>query len=257
MVTKLMSGVHLIVICLFSFITAWLAKKKIFTARLRELPALRALEECVGRSVEMGRPIIFSFGALELRGTSGGEALAGFAILGEVQKQCIQKGATLIPVAALGEQIPIIESIMEETYIMEGQPDLYNPRVIQFTGGTQNSLVALNLKLIETERPASFIHPGGTGGDVVIYGEAAARVGAISICGLTNLWQLPYAVSAYDYWLFGEDLLAASAMLTKDPMQTANITASDIYRYLIVAVIVLGSILTWVGMDFVKIFSGG
>jgi len=221
----------------------------------RPLPGLLAIDECIGRATEMGRPVLFTAGRGELYESGVGTILAGFAILSKVAEECVKKNTELIVGIGTAAHIPIITSIVEQAYLAGGAPENFKPENLIFQGGTQYSQIAGICGILENRRPAAFIATGGFAADVCTLGVVARGVGALSISGLTNYYQFPYAVAAYDYWLLGEDLLAASASITKEPGQVANIWSGDLFRFILVGIIILGFIISWLGFDlFIKYF---
>jgi hypothetical protein len=204
--------------------------------------------ESIDRCVEMARPVLFTLGSSGLRGNNAA-TMAGFSILHEVAKQTAEKGARLLISVQSAETLPIIQSIVRESHIAAGSPEAYNEDDIMFVGGSQFSSTAVILELMDRYRPGSFIFPGGTGWSRVVYGAHAAKIGAISIGGIINTWQIHYAIASYDYLLLCEDFLAAGAMITKEPKLVSNIWAGDIYRFILIGLILVSALFTWVGVD--------
>jgi hypothetical protein len=203
----------------------------------------------------MGRPVLYTIGQSTLHGWGTAAALAGFSILQYTAEQCIELGAELIVSITDPTHIPIIDSILQEAYIAAGKPDEFNRNNIVFVGGSQYSQTAALLALMDDRNPGGFVFPGGTGWSRVIYGEHAARIGAMSIAGINNVWQIPYTVVSYDYTLICEDFLAAGAMLSQHDMQIANIWTGDIYRYILVALTIIGFIASVMGLDTGVLFN--
>ena len=55
--------------------------------------------------------------------------------------------------------------------------------------------------------------------------------------------QLPFFVAACDYTLIGEELYAASAYLSREPVQLGTLRGQDIGKAVILSVIVIGIVL--------------
>lgn len=68
--------------------------------KVRRIPGIDAIDEAMGRAVEMGRPVFCSHGIANLRAaTSGPQTLAGLSVLSYVAKQSLAVGAELyVPV---------------------------------------------------------------------------------------------------------------------------------------------------------------
>jgi len=74
----------------------------------------------------------------------------------------------------------------------------------------------------------------------LILAETGASTGAIQVAGTDDMTQLPFFITACDYTLIGEELYAASAYLSKDPMQKGTIKAQDFLKAIEVVLLVLG-----------------
>jgi len=255
MISHTMPGIHFLLFICISALCGWLVRSKKYIPKIRTLPALLAIYESIGRCVEMGRPVLFTVGEISLRSTGSAAALAGFSILDEVTKRSIENGAEIIVSVNAPEHLPIIESILRQSYIFANRIDDFRPENMVFAGGSQFSQIAVLLELMDSRKPGAFIFPGGTGYSRVIYGEHAAKIGAISIAGIINTWQVVYTVGSYDYWLLAEDFLAAGAILSKEPALISQIWSGDIYRWILIALIIFGILTTWIGIDIGGLFS--
>ena len=227
---------------------------KVFTLKKR-LAGLDAIPEAVGRAVEMGRPVHFTPGGSGLTGGRGTHIQAGLVIGGHVASYCARLGAHLIMSLAAPAQIPLTEEIYRTAYTAEGQPDV-NPDV-RFYGRGDAPFGAGCLGTIANENCAVNMIIGGSGSDFPIISEGAHRVGAFQIGGSANTWMIPLVVAGCDYTIIGEELFAAGAMLSEESIQLASIVASDYNKIIILALILLGSILSTAGistiLDFLKL----
>jgi len=59
-------------------------------------------------------------------------------------------------------------------------------------------------------------------------------------------------VAACDYTLIGEELYAASAWLSRDPMQVGSLKGQDAAKAAIMASILAGAVLLTVGLTWIK-----
>lgn len=256
MVQHFIPLIHFLAIVAISIFSIWQVTINKRIPKLRQLPQLLAIDECIGRCVEMGRPVLFTVGGVSVGSTSGvGPALAGFTILQDTVNKCISKGAQLIVSITSPDHLPIIQSILQESFIAAGNPEGFNQDNIVFVGGSQYSQTAALLGLMDEKNPGGFIFPGGTGWSRVIFGEHAAKIGAMSIAGINNTYQIPYTVPSYDYTLICEDFLAAGAMISQEPMQIANVYSGDLYRFLLIGIIVLGVLASMVGINLGGFFN--
>jgi hypothetical protein len=78
--------------------------------------------------------------------------------------------------------------------------------------------------------------------------------GSIQIAGTDQVAQLPFFVAATDYTLIGEELYAASAYLSQEPVQLGTLKAQDYTKALVMVYIILGAIFMVAGWTFLRDF---
>jgi hypothetical protein len=225
---------------------------------IRRLPAVAAMEECVGRAVEMGQPILVTpaaCGSIQT-GSTGPVILAGVTVINHVARMAAQSGAKLIATVHESPLVPIVEDAIETAYRMEGVLEEWDPENLRFLGGTQQSFISGQLGIIAREKPASQIAIGYFCISAVIIAEAGTQAGLLQIGGTTNTYQLPYLVASYDYWLIGDDCFAVGAELSQEPVQVATIYGEDMVKFIMIGMILLGTIFAIIGSDLIiRIFS--
>jgi hypothetical protein len=82
-------------------------------------------------------------------------------------------------------------------------------------------------------------------GEALILAEAAHQSGAVTISGTDSTIQLSFFLVACDYTLIGEELFAASSMVSRDPRATASIWAQDWLKYVTIAALIVGAVSVW------------
>ena len=93
------------------------------------------------------------------------------------------------------------------------------------------------------DKPATNFFMGMFWAESLILAETGATTGAIQIAGTDALAQLPFFITACDYTLIGEELYAASAYLSREPLLLGTIVGQDYSKLLIAVVIVLGTVI--------------
>ncbi len=76
--------------------------------------------------------------------------------------------------------------------------------------------------------------------EALILAETGNETGAIQIAGTDADTQLPFFITACDYTLMGEELYAASAYLSRQPLLVAQLRGQDIAKSIIAAALVVG-----------------
>jgi hypothetical protein len=92
-------------------------------------------------------------------------------------------------------------------------------------------------------KPAANFFMGSYFAESLLLTETGASTGAIQIAGTDSDHQLPFFVTTCDYTLIGEELYAASAYLSKEPIQIGTLRGQDIGKAFILGVIGVGTAL--------------
>ena len=222
------------------------SKKEI---HIRRVPGLDAIEEAVGRSAEMGKPVICSFGI----GGFTYWTLAGLSILSHVARLSAKTGSRLIVPTGGGDQAlivrPVAEEIVKTAYTLEGVEDQYNPDDLPFLSGQQYAYVGGYVGIMQRVRPGSVIMTGSHASDAMNIAETSNAVGAITITSGSYIGNVAALACASDYILIGEEAPAAGAYLSDDPAQRASIRVQDLFKWLAIAIMILGIAARSVGND--------
>jgi hypothetical protein len=231
---------------IFSVIILWFIerakKKKLF---LRRIPGLDAVEEAIGRSTEMGKPIYYLTGFLPI---SSVPTIAATVILGEVAKK-IARFETEIKVPHRDPvAMAVCQEMMKESYMQVGRPDAYNEDSNFFITDDQFGFAAAVDGLMMRDKPAACFYMGYYYAESLLFAEAGAAAGAIQVAGTDAEHQLPFFVTACDYTLIGEELYAVSAYLSGDPVLVGTLRGQDLGKALIMIAAVLGVLMATVGI---------
>jgi hypothetical protein len=81
----------------------------------------------------------------------------------------------------------------------------------------------------------------------LLLAEVGATSGAIQIAGTDVEHQLPFFFTACDYTLIGEELYAAGAYLSKEPMLLSALKVQDFGKLVVMTALFFGIILVSVG----------
>ncbi|HEY3198102.1 MAG TPA: DUF6754 domain-containing protein [Nitrospirales bacterium] len=212
---------------------------------LRRIAGLDAVEEAIGRSTEMGRPILYLTGAGDMGDVS---TIAATVILGEVAKKVARYDTTL----KVPHRDPIVmavcQEVVKEAYVEVGRPDAYREDSNFFITGDQFSYTAAVDGIMLREKPAANFFMGSYFAESLLLTETGASTGAIQIAGTDSDHQLPFFVTTCDYTLIGEELYAASAYLSREPVLVGTLRGQDIGKAIIMAALILGTTLATLGV---------
>jgi hypothetical protein len=222
---------------------------------LRPIPGLKAFEEAVGRSTEMGKPVLYVPGITDMDQV---ETVAGVIILGHVAKMTAQYETPLnVPVARSIVMKAARESV-REAYTMEGRPDLFHEDMVHYLTDDQFAFAAGVSGIMMREKPAAVFYQGQFFAESLILAETGNSIGAIQIAGTASPAQIPFFVTACDYTLIGEEFFAASAYLSKDPKLLGGVKGMDVIKVMIIVAMILAITLRlfndlgWLSFDVIK-----
>ena len=225
--------------------------------KLRRLPSLDAIEEAVGRAVEMGRPVVYSTGLSTLSDANSAQTLASLDILDYVANLSVSKDAKLVALTPVPTVLPVMQEIVKSNYRAQNKLEEYREdEMVRFLSDQQFAYAAGALGVIHRENAAAHILMGAFWAESLLIAEAAYKVGAIQVGGTANTHQVPFIITVCDYALIGEELLAAGAYLSEDPAQAGSIAGQDFGKILAIVLILLGMILATVGSNAMIQFLG-
>ena len=220
---------------------------------LRKIAGLDAVEEAVGRATEMGRPVLFIPGLQELDEI---QTIAGISILGRVARITAQYETPLmVPV-----RYPLVmaagQEVVEQAYTEMGKHDSYDRDTVRYVAGEQFAFTATVNGYMMRERPATNIYMGAFFAESLLLAETGNAAGSIQIAGTAQPEQLPFFIAACDYTLMGEELYAASAYLSREPVMTGGLKGQDFVKMIIVILVIVGVVLVTFGIGdwYIKLF---
>ena len=240
----------LIAMLLFSAAIVW----SIYDARsgkevfVRRIPGLEAVDEAIGRATEMGRSILYILG---LGGVSNVATIASMTILGQVARRTADYETSLRVPCNDPIVLNVVREMVKTAYLDEGRPDAYNEDNIFFLTESQFAYAAGVDGIMLREKPAAIFLQGTFYAESLILAETGNSIGAIQIAGTDSEHQLPFFISTCDYTLIGEELYAASAYLSREPMLLGSLRGQDWGKLLIFVIIVLGVALELFGVNWI------
>ena len=207
---------------------------------VRRIAGLDAVEEAVGRATEMGKPIIYVPG---LGSVADIATIASLNILGEVAKKVAQYDSALLVPCRDPIVYTVASEIVKESYAKAGRPDAFKTDSVFFITSEQFAYAAAVDGLMAREKPATNFFLGMFWAESLVLAETGAQTGAIQIAGTDSVYQLPFFITACDYTLIGEELYAASAYLSREPLLLGSLKGQDYGKLVILAIVTIGSAL--------------
>ena len=225
---------------------------------LRPIPGLKAVEEAVGRSTEMGKPVLYVPGIMDMDQV---ETVAGVIVLGHVAKMTARYETSL--------NVPVSRSIVmkaaretcRESYMLEGRQDMFHDDMVHYLTDDQFAYAAGVNGIMVREKPAACLYMGKFYAESLILAETGNSIGAIQIAGTASQAQIPFFVTACDYTLIGEEFFAASAYLSQKPELIGGVRGQDMVKVGVITIIILTTLFRFlyekwgIGFDVVKLLT--
>ncbi len=233
----------LLAVLLFGFGTVYFIRRARSGRSLyiRPIPGISAVDEAIGRATEMGKPILFVLGT----GTAGDIAtIAGYTILARVARRTAEYQTPILVPVNDPVMMAMAQETVKEAYLQAGRPDVYRPESIFYISAMQFPYVAAVNGLMLREKTATNFYMGVFYAESLLLAEAGSVTGSIQISGTDQVSQIPFFVAATDYTLIGEELYAASAYLSQEPVLLGPLKAQD-WAKILILVFLVAAVLLW------------
>jgi len=207
---------------------------------IRRIPGVDAIEDAVGRTVEMGRPMIFTFG---LAGV-GPLFFACLGVLSHIARMAARYSVRLFVPQRDVEVMAITQNAVRECYQAEGRLDGYHEDDVRYLSGEQFAFASGYMGIAHREKAAACFLFGSFAAESLILAEAGQQVGAIQVAGTVDNPQIPFFITTCDFTVIGEEVFAAGAYLSRDPVQRGSLRGQDIAKMLLLLCVIIGILTT-------------
>jgi len=219
-------------------------------ARLfRDIPAFARLGRAIGMAVEAGSRLHVSLGRGGTTGAQIAPALVGLGLLERIARAALVSDSPPVATSGEGALAVLSQDTLRSTYRSIGAAGQYSPEFGQLTGVTPFSYAAGTIPLIHDGHITASVLTGNFGSEVALIADAAERNGGMTLAGSDNLTAQAVLYATAQEPLIGEDLFAAGAYTRPNSWQTASLRAQDVFRWVLVAAILIGAILKLLGFE--------
>ncbi len=231
----------LAVIIVFFWAVSHAKRKGLF---IRRIAGLDAIDEAIGRATEMGKPIFYVPGIGQMSQIS---TIASAFILGEVSKKVAQYDSTIKVPHFDPVVMTVCKEVVKQSFLEAGRPDSFREDMNFFVSQDQFSYAASVDGMISREKPAAIFFMGWFMAESLLLAEVGSTTGAIQIAGTDSESQLPFFFTSCDYTLIGEELYAAGAYLSKEPMLMSALKAQDFGKLIVMVSVATGVLVLTIG----------
>ena len=235
----------LFILFLVFFVSSARMGKNLF---IRKIAGLDAIDEAVGRATEMGKPILYVPGTSTMADVA---IIASMNILGPVAKKVAEFETPLYVPNSDPIVTMVAKEVVKEAYTEVGRPDAYRDENVFFVTEQQFAYTAAIDGIMVREKPATNLFLGMFHAEALILAETGNMTGAIQIAGTDAVAQLPFFVTACDYTIIGEELYAASAYLSREPVLMGSMKSQDSLKVILLIALIAGTVLGLLQIDFV------
>lgn len=216
---------------------------------VRKIPGLDAIDNAIGRATEMGKPLLYITG---LNSISSISTIASLTIFGYVIKKLAAYGAKILVPCFDPIVMIAAKEIAKNNYLQAGRPDLFREQDIYFVTDDQFGYVtSVNATMVK-EQTATNLYMGYFQAEALLLSETGVANKSIQIAGTDATTQLPFFIVSCDYTLIGEELYAAGAYISKEPVLLSTLKVQDIFKIVIFTAILFESIYNSFGLEFLK-----
>jgi hypothetical protein len=242
---------NFIILIAFSALVLWFIEhaKKNPNLYLRKISGLDAIDDALGRATEMGKPVLYVHG---LNGMGSISTIAAVNILGRIAIRVAEYDTTLKVSNIDPIVLSVSQEVVKESYLEAGRPDAYVEDNVFMAASEQFPYVAAVSGIMIREKTAANFFMGYFYAESLILAETGASTGAIQIAATDSYTQLPFFITTCDYTLIGEELYAASAYLSREPLLLGSLRAQDIAKGILITALVVGTALATVGIGFIS-----
>jgi len=206
---------------------------------IRRIPGVDAIEGAVGRCAELGRPTVFTTALTQV----GPTLYACLGVLHFIAKKAAQFKLRLLVPQYAPDAMAIVEDVTREAYREVGRSNAFDPQSIMFLSDEQFAFASGYQGIVNRERPGAAFMFGSFAAEALVLAEAGQQVGARQVAASVSPEQVAFFICTCDYTLIGEELFAASAYMSREPVQVATLAAQDRLKLVFLIVIVIGVII--------------
>lgn len=203
---------------------------------VRRIAGIDAAEEAIGRSAELGRPVIFSTGLTPVSPI----LYACLGVLSYAAKRSAEFNSRFIVPQFNPEAMAVVEDTVRDAYRDAGKSSAFDPQSIVFLSESQFAYASGYMGIVHREKVATAFLFGYFAAESLILAEAGQQVGAMQVAASVSPEQVPFFICTCDYTLIGEELYAASAYLSREPVQLGSLCAQDFAKLVFFVLIVVG-----------------
>lgn len=239
----------LFVLLFFGLVVIFIAiERRQIIGNFREIAAFQRLKRIVGLTVEAGTRLHITLGSHQLLGLAGASGLAGLNILERIVRAAHVSDRP--PVATSGEGVLAIlsQDVLQAGHRASNIETPFDATAGRVSGLTPFSYAAGTLPVIHDEGVSANILAGHFGPEAALITEAADRGNNQTVAGTDHIPTQAVLFAVAQEPLMGEEFYAGGAYLGSGPVHLASLRTQDVFRWLLILIILGGAFARLVGL---------
>ena len=247
-----MSGVDLIglfILLLFvSLLIFFMAFERSRPAVFRPIRGYESLKRAIERAVEAGERVHLSLGTGSVIGSDSAPALAGLVILTSIAETTTMSDKPVVATTGDGAMAILAQDTLRKVYSEGRALDRYSPTSGRMLGPTPFSYVANLPIFLVSEDVSVHVLAGSFGAEGALAADFGERKGSFVLAGTDDAHSQALLYATADNPLIGEEIFAGGAYLNLGRVYKASLRVQDTVRMLIILGIIIGAVLTLLGV---------
>jgi hypothetical protein len=220
-----------------------------FGRNFREIAAFTKLRQAAGIAVEAGTRLHISVGRGSITGQESASAFAGMTMLDRVARAGSVSDRPPVATSGDGALTILTQDTLRGSYRALGVEGQYDPTSGRVLGLTPFSYAAGALPVIYDEQVSANLLNGHFEGEIGLINEAAERKGSLVVAGSESITGQAVIYATASDALIGEEAFAGGAYLGAGPMHDASLHAQDVMRWVVIGLLLVGSLFKLFGID--------
>lgn len=249
-----MNGLYweaLLVLALFiGLLILFIAVDQRWTAAFRPIRGYEELGTAIERAVEAGERVHLSLGTGSASGGDSAPAYAGLVMLRRISASTMMSDRPVVVTSADGALSILSQDSLRSSFKRAGAQERFNPSLGMFLAPTPYSYFATLSPFLKNEAVSTNVFAGSFGGEGALAADAGYRQRAFVLAGTEDVQSQALLYAAAENPLIGEEVFAAGAYLNVGAAHRASLRVQDAIRIGVVVVIIVGSVLKIMGIEF-------
>lgn len=213
----------------------------------RPIQAVANVRRAIGLAVEEGTRLHLTLGKSGILSPTNASALATLSALERIA--LLSSASDRPPIATAGDGVIALlsQDTLRAAFRSANSSDLFDPDLGRLTGTTPLAYVVGALPVVRSDFASANLMIGNFGPEVGFLSDASEQARALTVAGSDSLTAQAVLFATAQEVLIGEEAFAVSAYLG-NPAHQASLRAQDTLRWVLVAALVIGAILTLAGV---------